>query len=142
MRETIAAVAPAIAHALDPFIKIQLFTRQLLHVDAPQSHAVAVNARKIRFSTDPRRKSAIKRVIPDIQFPDARRIDGGNEIANAVGYINDIFVGANTIESRHIERRQTLGRNGQSPAAMGITNHPALLLAPFENRQIPAWPLF
>src|SRR4029450_11509622 len=86
-----SSVAPAPGFA-------RCFRRVAPPVDPPQAKLVAINAREVGLATDPRRHAAVQRVIPDVEFPHGRRIDGRNEVAHAVHGIDDELVGADAVK--------------------------------------------
>src|SRR5690606_28286355 len=85
--------------------------------------------------------AAVERVVPDVQLPDAGRIDGRDEVAGVVHDVHDVLVGADAVEGRHFVGGQFVGGDFQAPAAVREAHHAPLLFAPFEDGQIPSGPL-
>ena len=102
MRESIATVASAIADTGDPRIVGQGFVLRQFHVNATKSNTFSVDTWKVGFAANATRVTAIEGVVPNVELPDRRGIDGGDEIANIVDNVDNVFVRSNTIEGRHI----------------------------------------
>ena len=79
MASAIGHVASAIADLLAPRVEIELVVRAS-HTIAPGPYALAVDAGEIGFAAGAGAKAAVEGVVPHVQFPDVRRIDGGHEI--------------------------------------------------------------
>src|SRR5207247_1474891 len=105
--------------------------------------AAVVDAGKICFAADPRAEADVQRVIPDAQLRHRRRIDGGDEVDHArMRDVDDVFVGANAVERRHLEARYVVVLYLQAPARVCESDDRTLRLRPFQNRQVPRWPVF
>ena len=86
-------------------------------VTSALAYATVVNTREIGLTGDPRAETDVKRVIPNIQLPDIRRVAGRDEInCSGLGYVGDILVCPNAIEGRHLERRQFLPAYLETPS--------------------------
>ena len=72
MASTIARIITPFAYAFTPIIKIQFGAK--LHIGAPQTHPLAINAREVRLATDSRAKASVERLIPDVQLPNIGRV--------------------------------------------------------------------
>ena len=107
-------------------------------------------------------------MIPDIQFPDCRRIDSRNKIARTMRRGDDELIGTNSIKPGHRKVRQfvrrfslparcrsapgfvgklarTIGHlvgEGETPATMAVADDTPLLLSPLKHRLCPAGPFF
>jgi len=75
-----------------------------LHIDSPQAHPLTIDTGEVGLTANPRRKTAVQRVIPDVQLPNERGIHGRDEIARVVCHIDDVLIGANSVECRHVVR--------------------------------------
>src|SRR5438445_553830 len=100
MAQSVAAIAAAILQALNPRVIVQRFVSRLLDVNTSQSDFVAINTREVSFAADAGLHSTVQSVVPDVQFPDHRGINGGNEITSVLCRRHDEFVGADSIETR------------------------------------------
>ena len=112
----VAAITPPVFDAQNPGIKIQLFAFGNFDINPAEADFVAVDAGEIRLAADLRPEAAIQRVIPDVEFPDARRIDGGDEIAHIMGDGDDVLVRPDAVELGHRVIGQ-LVRGAAVPAA-------------------------
>ena len=73
-----------------------------LDVAAAQSDAVAVDAREVGLAADAGAEARVERVVPDVQLPRRRRVDGGDEVDGVVRHVDDVLVGADAVEARHL----------------------------------------
>src|SRR5262249_35574619 len=124
-----------------PGLEIELAVE--VDVAAAQAHTLAVDAWKIRLSTDPAAEAAVERVIPDVQLPDRRRIHRRDEVAGVVGDVHEVIVGHDAAHGRNDVVGQFAGWPGiEAPAAVCEANHSALGLGPAKDRQVPRRPIF
>ncbi len=115
----------------DPGVEVErLVLRPELHVAAAQADALAVDAGEIGLAADAAGVAAVERVIPDVQLPDDGRIDRRDEVAGVVHDVDDVLVGADAVERRHLVGRQLVAGDLQAPAAVREADDAALLLAP------------
>src|SRR5262249_13809060 len=87
-------------------------------------------------------KAAVESVIPDVQFPNRRGIDGRNEINRIVRHVYYVLVSSDAIELWHIVVWQCIGLDFQSPSAVSDSDDRPLRLCPLYNGQIPRRPSF
>ena len=131
MAQPVAYVTAAVFESHYPFIIGELVVE--LDVGTAQSDFVVVDAGEVCFATNAAGKAAVERVIPGAEFPDDRRVDGGNEIADIMRDIDDILVGADTVEARHFEGWQGFTGNLQPPSAVREADNATLVLPPFQD---------
>src|SRR5207244_3404187 len=74
----IADVAASGPDAIAPPVEVELTVQ--LHVGATETNALAIDAREVRLAADASAIAAIEGVVPHVQFPHIRRIDGGHVI--------------------------------------------------------------
>ena len=140
MALAVGNVVAAFADALDPVSVIHLSA--LAHIASAKPYALPVDTRKIRLPADARAVARIQRVIPDIEFPGIRCIDGGYEIDQILGDTHDVFVGADAVERRNFIRGKLFPLDRQTPPGVCETGNRALLFGPAKNRDAPARPVF
>src|SRR3954451_18299489 len=103
---SIAHVIAAVLDTFTPSVVVEFAIE--LHIRASQANLLAVDAGEICFAADSGAEADIKCVIPDIEFPNVRRISHGKEIDSRhrlafrsrdfVRYVDDILIGANPAE--------------------------------------------
>ena len=141
MTQPVTHIASSRFDSLNPIDIVERLPRFGFDINPPQSHSLAVDARKIGFPTDSSREPAIQCVVPDIQFPNAWRIHSGDKVATVMNYVNDIFIGANAIKLGHLVIRQVRALHGESPTTVRKSNHSPLLFSELKHWQIPTRPL-
>ena len=104
----VTAKVAALLDSFRPVIEIELAVE--VDVAAAHADAVIVYAREICLTADPATVAAIQGVVPDVQFPDRRRIHGADEITSIVGDVNQVFVGADAVHPRHDVIGKLVGR--------------------------------
>ena len=147
-----AAVADVVAPGADAFAPVVVSQSAVeFDVRAAKADAFAVYAGEVGLAADARAETAVECVIPNVQFPNRRRIDhreevhGRNRLAvragNHVGDIGDVFVGADAVERRHLVGWQ--GRAGllEPPAGMCRADERALALCPAEGVEAELGPV-
>ena len=77
MALAVRRIVAALAQSRDPVVVVEL---RLPDIAAAQPDALAIDARKIGLAADARSIADVQRVIPDIQFPGIRRVDGRDDI--------------------------------------------------------------
>lgn len=75
MAQPIAAITATVADSVDPVVEVERLVLVELHVDAAEANFVTVDAREVGLAGDPRSEAGVERVVPDVEFPDRRRID-------------------------------------------------------------------
>src|SRR5262249_26088959 len=116
--QPIAAITASVAQAIHPAVVVQRLILIEFDIRPSQADLVAVDAGEVGLTADAAGIAAIERVIPDVQFPDAGRVDGRDKVAGVVHDVDDVFVGPNAIEFGHVQSWQLLGRHLQSPTAV------------------------
>src|SRR4029450_13713922 len=107
-----ALLAYVVAAAPDAFAPVRVIEFSIeLYVRASDADFLAIDAWEIGLAADSRAESHVERVIPDVQLPDVRRVDGGHEIhgwnrpavrtRNLVRHIDDVLVRADAVEWGH-----------------------------------------
>src|SRR5215510_12258744 len=132
-------VCAPVAHAFGPPVVGQLVE---LDVAAAQPHALAVDAREIGLAADARTEACVERVVPDVQFPRRGRVDGRDEIYGVMRHVDDVFVRADSVETRQFVIGEGVALRLQAPARMREAGDRALALRPLQDRQIPRRPIF
>ena len=135
VHEVTASVADIIASGPDALAPV-LIRPALgqLHIAAPQSDPLAVDARKVGLTADARAIAGVEGVVPDVQLPRIRRVDSADEIhrghrlAIGAGYLMR-HVGSDPAERRdlaggqlgrvELEAPTTVGRAGEGPLGLG-----------------------
>src|SRR5262245_55356623 len=115
MAFSVRNVSAPFAHPLGPPSVVE---RVELDVAAPQSDAFAVDEREVGLAAYARAEAGVERVVPDVQLPGRRRVNGRNEINRVVRHVNDVFVRADAVESRQFVIGQTVALQLESPARM------------------------
>ena len=68
--------------------------------------------------------------------------DGGDEIDGVVGHVDDVLVGADAVERRHLVVRQLAWPSPAGPMpGMREPDDAPCAFAPLEDRQVPARPI-
>src|SRR5215217_6046196 len=99
MAITIRDVRAAIANATHPVVIIERAIK--LNIRSTETHSLSSDTGKIRFPTDPRTKTGIESVIPDVKFPNRRSVYCRDEVDCIMGDVDDVFVSANPVERGH-----------------------------------------
>ncbi len=135
-------VAAAVAQPVDPAVVVERLVLGQLDVGAAQADALAVDAGKVGLAADPGGVAAVERVIPDVQLPDGRRVDGRDEIARRRGRRR------RCIRWRRCRRTAACRRSAACWPALAVPSRCARsrprrpALAPLQHRQVPTRPLF
>src|SRR5262245_2751178 len=148
-----AAVADVVAAAPDAFAPVRVIEFSIeLYVRAPDADFLAIDAREIGLATDSRAEAHVERVIPDVQLPDVRRVDGGHEIhgwnrpavpiRNLVRHIDDVLVRADAVEWGNDVVRQLRRVHLEAESRMGGPAHRSLALRPSQRVQPERGPVF
>src|SRR5437899_11708813 len=95
MAQAAGDLARALLNPIDPCVEVEFAVG--VYVTASEPAALAVDAGEVGLAADPGAVSAIERVIPDVQLPVGGSIDRRNEVARAVGDVDDVLVGANAV---------------------------------------------
>ena len=114
MTLAVADVVAAESNAFAPGVILELAIE--LHVAATEADLLAVDAGEVGLAADARAESGVERVIPDVQLPGVRRVDGGHEIdgrhelairaGNLVSDVHDVFIRADAVELRQAVVRE------------------------------------
>src|SRR5437773_10023756 len=133
-------VASAVGDVTSPVVdRLQpaAVTKRTIHfgVDAPLTYACIRDAREIGLPRDSRAESHIQGVIPNVQFPQIRRVHRRNEI-DRVGMrdVHDVFIGADSVEAGNLVVGQLARLGLESPAGVSKAGHSALRFGPAQNR--------
>src|SRR3954452_9506748 len=71
-----------------------------------------------------------------------RRVARRDEIDQTrFGHVGNVFVGADAVESGHLERREITSTHLESPPGMCKSYGGSLRLGPFQNRHVPSGPV-
>ena len=114
MAAAITHIRPPLLDPLTPGVEIELAVGQF-DVNAAETDAFAVNAREVGLAGNLAPVSAVKRVIPDVELPWRRGVDGRDEIDGVVHHVDDILVGADAVKGRDLIRRQLVVSAASAP---------------------------
>ena len=96
---------------------------------------------KVGLAADLGPIAAVERVIPDVELPRGRGVDGRDEVDRVVHHVDDVLVGADAVERRDLVGGKLVVGDLEAPARMREADDAALRLAPLEHGQVPARPL-
>src|SRR5215211_5812367 len=116
MTTPVGDVRAAITNATDPVVVVQRAGK--LNIRSPQTHTMRSDTWEIRFPANPRAKTAVECVIPDVEFPNGGSVYCRDEIHGIMCDVDDIFVGADPIECGHFIIRQFVRFNFEAPPGM------------------------
>ena len=133
-----AHIAAPVADTLDPPLVGQPVE---LDVTPSQPDLVVINAGEVRLAAYPRTEAHVQCVIPDVEFPDRRRVDGRDEVDGVVRHVHNELVRADPVKPGHLVVRQFVALDLQPPPRVREAHDGALSLSPLEHRQIPGRPL-
>ena len=139
MAAAVADIGPALLDPFAPGVEVELAVGEL-DIHAAEPHALAVNAREVGLAGDLGPVPAVERVVPDIELPGGRGVDGRDEIDRVVDHVDDVLVGADAVERRDLVGRKLVVGNLEAPPRVREADDGPLRLAPFEHRQVPARP--
>ena len=133
-------VAAAVAQAGQPLLVRQAALDGA--VGPSQADAAVVDARKIGLAADAGAQPDVQGVIPDAQLRHRRRIDGRDEVHGIrVGDIDDVLVGADAVEGRHLEAGHRAILYFETPPGMSESDDRTLRPGPLQDREIPRGPV-
>ena len=102
MAFSVCHIAATVLDAFDVAVKVEGVVVEF-DVEPAQSDAFPIDAGEVGFATDSGAKTTVEGVVPDVEFPVDRRVDGGDEVNRIVGHVHDVLVGPDAIEARHLQ---------------------------------------
>ena len=98
MTQPFAAVAATMLESLAPDIEVERLVFWQLDIDAAQPDLVAIETGEVGLAAEASPHAAVEYVVPDVEFPNHRRIDRRDEVTHAERASHDELIRSDPVE--------------------------------------------